>query len=85
MSDHDFVVLPSSELGLLIEKAVLKALKAANDNQLVDKQDLAKQLGVSASHIDHLRKRGMPVVKVGAMVRFEPAKVVAWLRDSGAA
>lgn len=51
---------------------------------LVDKQGLAQQLGCSAAHIDHLRKRGLPTVNVGQSVRFEADKVLEWLRAQGA-
>jgi excisionase family DNA binding protein len=82
---RDFVILPSSELGQLIERAVIKALKVANDNHLVDRQEIAQRLGVSPSQVDRLRKQGLPVVMVGENVRFQPAKVIAWLKESGAA
>lgn len=53
---------------------------------LVDRQELARLLGCSPTHVDHLRKRGLPTVPVGQyLVRFEPAKVVEWLREHGAA
>lgn len=73
--------LTKDELGELMKAAVREALASgAPAPVLVDKQDLARQLGCSASHIDHLRKRGMPCVPVGRVVRFEPAAVVEWLR-----
>jgi phage terminase Nu1 subunit (DNA packaging protein) len=47
---------------------------------LVDRNTLAQQLGCSLSHIDHMRKRGMPELKVGEVVRFEPQAVLDWIR-----
>jgi hypothetical protein len=42
---------------------------------------MAQLLSCSPTHIDHLRKRGLPSVAVGKVVRFEPAKVLDWLRE----
>ncbi len=80
----EFVIMPAEQLSALIARAVKDGL-AANQGQplLVDKQTLARQLGISADHIDHLRKRGLPWVPVGQAVRFEPLAVLAWLRNDG--
>jgi len=71
-----------------LEELLTKAICAARDQGIiaapaltVGKQDLARQLGVCASHIDHLRKKGLPTMLVGQSVRFEPAKVIEWLRE----
>lgn len=93
VADPPAFTLTSAQLSALIGKAVADALasNAANDAPsrgeilLVDKQDLARLLGCSPAHIDHLRKRGMPWVPVGQMVRFEPPNVLAWLREQAAA
>lgn len=80
MSEGRFVMLPVDEVEKLVESAVKKALAASS--LLVDKQELAQRLGCSASHVDALRKRGLPTVHVSPkVVRFEPAKVVAWLAE----
>ena len=68
------------ELEALVARAVRIALEATPAASLVDKQDMARQLGCSPRHLDHLRKRGLPAVPVGHVVRFEPAKVIAWLK-----
>ena len=72
-----------------LEALVIQAVRAAQGNgppPLVDRQEMARLLGCSPAHIDHLRKRGLPTVPVGQyLVRFEPAKVVAWLSEHGAA
>jgi phage terminase Nu1 subunit (DNA packaging protein) len=52
---------------------------------LVDKAQLAAQLSCSPSHIDNLRKRGLPTVGIGAAaVRFDTQEVMAWLREQAA-
>ena len=77
--------LTKSELEELVARAVRSALSSGTAAPaLVDRQDLARQLGCSAAHIDHLRKKGLPTVGVGRSVRFEPAKVLAWLRKEEA-
>lgn len=78
---QEFVMLTREQLEELLRKVV-------NDNRLpvlVDKQQLAQQLGCSPAQVDLLRKKGLPTVKVGALARFEPAKVVAWLKELGGA
>lgn len=69
-----------AEFQALVGSAVQQAMLSTSAPLLVDKQDLARQLGCSPAHIDHLRKRGLPTVPVGKVVRFEPAKVLEWLR-----
>lgn len=76
------VTLTVGELRRLVTAAALDAVAGRSSvTLLVDKQDMARQLGCSASHIDHLRKKGLPSVQVGQVVRFEPAKVLDWLRE----
>lgn len=81
------VTLTRAQLETLVQRAVGAALclRGALEPALVGKQDLARQIGVSASQIDRLRKLGLPSVKVGESVRFEPAKVIAWLKESESA
>ena len=42
-------------------------------------KDLAKILGCSERQIPRLREEGLPAVHVGGLVRFIPARVMAWL------
>ena len=79
------VVLSAAELEAMIEKAVKRAMNDNAGPPLVDKQGLAQLLHCSPTHVDHLRRKGMPSLKVGCVVRFEPAKVLAWLSENGAA
>lgn len=80
--DRMAVTLTVGELRQLVTDAALAAVAGRNAAPLlVDKQDMAHQLGCSPAHIDHLRKRGMPWVPVGQVVRFEPARVLEWLRE----
>ena len=79
------VVLSAEELEELVQRALGKAL--ANDPAplLLDRQGLAQKLGCSPSHVDQLRKMGMPALKVGHMPRFEPARCLEWLRQQAGA
>lgn len=47
---------------------------------------LAKYLGCSERQIPRLRAEGMPSIRVGELVRFNPSRVIEWLdsRDSRA-
>jgi len=48
---------------------------------LLDRPGLARELGVSPSTVDRLRKEGLPVVMVCESPRFELAAVLSWLRS----
>lgn len=71
--------LTRAELSEVVADAVGRALGTMAT--LVDKQGLAQRLSVSVGHIDHLRKKGLPTVTVGAAVRFDPDDVLRWLRS----
>lgn len=80
--DQPIVTMTRGELETMLER-VAERVAARQAPLLVDKQGLASRLECSASHIDVLRKRGLPTVLVGQAVRFEPEAVVAWLRARG--
>ncbi len=49
---------------------------------LIDIPELADELGVKVSYVRRLgHERRVPYVKVGRLVRFDPAEVRAWLAD----
>ncbi len=75
--------LTQAQLEALITKAVCQAMdRGIGGPVLIDKQDLARSLGCSASSIDRLRREGLPSVQLAKqVVRFEPAKVIEWLRE----
>ena len=86
VADGPAFTLTRAELEALVARALADALKnGVAVPVLVDKQDLARRLNVTAAHIDHLRGRGLPWIPVGKLVRFEPAKVMEWLKEHGAA
>ena len=45
--------------------------------------ELTRYLGCSARQTLNLRRRGLPFVRVGRLVRFVPPEVAAWLRAGG--
>ena len=45
--------------------------------------ELAERLGCSGRHICRMRKRGLPTVHIGALVRFDDAEVRQWLDAQG--
>lgn len=80
-SDADLVVtMTRGQLRELVREAA--RLANAPEPLLVSRTGLAERLGCSPSHIDGLRKRGLPTVMVGEAVRFEPPVVLAWLRKN---
>jgi excisionase family DNA binding protein len=51
--------------------------------QLLTIDQLAERLGVSIRHIRWLvAERRVPYLKVGWLVRFDPAEITAWLDDA---
>lgn len=50
---------------------------------LLDIDQLAKHLGTSHRHIRRLiAERRIPYVKVGRLIRFDPAEIATWLDES---
>ncbi len=51
--------------------------------QLLDLATLAQRLSTSDRHIRRLvDERRIPFIRVGRFIRFEPAAIAAWLRES---
>lgn len=48
---------------------------------MVDKKKMAELLDISVSMVNKLMAQGMPYVKVGKAVRFEPEVVIQWLKE----
>lgn len=49
---------------------------------LTNKRGVAKMLHCSVRQIDFLRKHeGLPSVKVGNLVRFDPCSIEQWVKD----
>lgn len=44
-------------------------------------EDLARFLGCTSRHVARLRSKGLPVIRVGSLVRFMPSRVIAWLDE----
>jgi len=42
-------------------------------------KELARFLGCSERHVMRLRQEGLPTIRIGAMVRYVPERVMAWL------
>lgn len=76
-------VIPTDDLKALVTEAVADAL-AAHDRRpaLLDRTQLAHALSCSPSHVDVLRKQGLPTVFVGTARRFDLAAVLAWLQQA---
>lgn len=70
-------VIQTEQLKALVTEAVEEAL-AAHDGRpaLLDRNALAHALSVSPSHVDVLRKRGLPTVRLGDAPRFDLVDVL---------
>lgn len=55
---------------------------AGGDNML-NKEELAKELNISVPMVNKLMRQGMPRIKIGTAVRFELVEVVKWLKERG--
>jgi phage terminase Nu1 subunit (DNA packaging protein) len=55
------------------------------DPLLVDADGLSQMLSISVRTIRGLQERGMPMVRVGRRVLFDPVRVKEWLVQGGAA
>ena len=53
----------------------------ASMSPLLDKRELARQLGVSVATIDRLDREGQPFLRVGDAKRYDLAAVHAWHRE----
>ena len=81
MADSRLVVtLTVAEMLGMMEQAARRVM-GQSQALVVDRMEMAQRLGVSAAHVDNLRKRGLPTVMIGQSVRFEPEAVLSWLRD----
>lgn len=58
---------------------------ATSEDRLWAVADVARYANCSERHVWNLRRDGLPSVKVGALVRFEPEAVKVWLRTGGEA
>jgi len=63
-----------------IDIKVTNALKG--QKLLVDSDELAKQLMVSKSTVVKLRKQGLPTLRIGDSVRFDPNAVISFLKNN---
>lgn len=52
-----------------------------DDPRLLNKQQLAKYLGVSVRSIEYRMRDGLPYIAVGHCKRFDRTEVVEWLRQ----
>jgi excisionase family DNA binding protein len=53
------------------------------DPRLWTTTELARFLGCTERHIYQLRERGLPTIRLGTLVRFNPAEALSWLQRQG--
>lgn len=79
------VVLTAAQLRELVRDAIVEALESQKDDPsplLLDRNGIARALGLSTSSIDKLRKQGLPSIRVGDVPRFIAGDCIAWLRSN---
>lgn len=70
----------------MLNSAAAAATAPNADTSLKDVKWLANYLGVSASWVYQACAAGrLPVVRVGALLRFNPATIAAWVQGETAA
>jgi excisionase family DNA binding protein len=52
---------------------------SVDDCALWSTEELANYLGCTSRHVARLRVEGLPVIRVGHLVRFMPNRVIEWL------
>ncbi len=52
------------------------------EKSLLTKKELSEMLKVSEATIDRWRKKGMPYIKTGKLVRFRIDLVMDWFKES---
>jgi len=59
-------------------------VKEVNMEMFMDRDELAKTLGIPGSTVDHLRKTGkIPFYKIGKHCRYVLAEVMKFFKDQG--
>lgn len=71
------------ELRQLVREAVRAELGNANGaaDKLLTAAEVGAIVGVTARSVQNWARQGMPHVKAGADMRFERAKVIAWMEQ----
>ena len=81
------VTITVDELRQIVSQEVERALAgtpAASTAELFDTQEMARQIGVSASTLRAYVQQGCPYVQAGKGFRFRPAAVLEWLETRDA-
>ncbi|MEM7168121.1 MAG: hypothetical protein AAF581_21915 [Planctomycetota bacterium] len=52
------------------------------DRRLISRVELSKLIGASVASIDRPRRKGLPTIRVGTLVRFDADRVLTWLNES---
>lgn len=84
MTTPAVIVTTPEQLAALVRDAVSEALADARKDAspvLLDRNGIAKALGIGLSSVDRFRREGMPCVFVGESPRFLVEECLAWLRE----
>ena len=50
-------------------------------SRFIDKKEAARMLSCSVRLIDYLRKDGLPLIRLGSKVIFDPKDILRWCRQ----
>ena len=69
----------------IVDKPVQRAYNVytsiTGGDNVLNKEELAKELNISVPMVNKLMRQGMPRIKIGTAVRFELVEVVKWLKE----
>ncbi|MBM7643733.1 helix-turn-helix domain-containing protein [Streptococcus loxodontisalivarius] len=66
----------------LIKQEIEKRLNNSNlDSPFLNKQQACNYLGISNNTLDSWIKKGVPVIRVGKIVRFDKNELNRWLQN----
>jgi hypothetical protein len=82
------VVVQADDLDRRIRTAIADVLAEHSAERptvplLVGQAEMARLLDVSRATLHRLREQGCPCVQVGDVFKYEPERVLAWLRTRG--
>lgn len=85
MTTPAVIVVTPEALAELVRSAVSEALAEARQDSapvLLDRNGIAKALGIGLSTVDKFRRENMPCLMVGESPRFLLDECLAWLREN---
>ena len=79
------VIFPDEEIHLLVDDAVKREIESQLNNInfesiYLNKRQTCKYLGISNNTLDSWIQKGLPVIRVGKIIRFNKIEINRWLQ-----